>query len=118
MIELTAEERRALRARAHGLSPVVSISENGLSEAVLKEIDASLKAHELVKVRVYGDDREQREAWMAEICQSLVAAPVQHIGKLLVIWRPEPKGPNSGKRGPGKSKARTTKRSMQGSTRR
>ena len=118
MIELTAEQRLALRAQAHGLSPVVSISENGLSDAVLKEIDASLNAHELIKVRVFGDDREQRQTWLAEICQSLGAAEVQHIGKLLVIWRPVPKDAKAGKRGPGKSKARTTKRSMQGSSKR
>lgn len=118
MIELSADERRALRARAHGLNPVVSISEKGLSESVLKEIDASLKAHELVKVRVYGDDRAQREAWLGEICTELDAAPVQHIGKLLVIWRPQPKDAASMKRGSGKAKARVTKRSMQGSSRR
>jgi putative YhbY family RNA-binding protein len=117
MIELSADECRALRARAHGLKPVVSISESGLTEAVLKEIDVSLNAHELVKVRVYGDDRAQREAWLAEICTSLAAAPVQHIGKLLVIWRPQPKSA-AGKRTSGKSKARVTKRSMQGSSKR
>jgi putative YhbY family RNA-binding protein len=117
MIELSADERRALRARAHGLNPVVSISEKGLTEAVLKEIDVSLSAHELIKVRVYGDDREQREAWLAEICTTLAAAPVQHIGKLLVIWRPQPKDAVQ-KRTSGKGKARVTKRSMQGSTRR
>jgi putative YhbY family RNA-binding protein len=117
MIELSADERRALRARAHGLNPVVSISEKGLTEAVLKEIDVSLSAHELIKVRVYGDNREQREAWLGEICTTLMAAPVQHIGKLLVIWRPQPKDAVQ-KRTLGKGKARVTKRSMQGSTRR
>ena len=88
MLQLTAEERRALRARAHGLNPVVSISQNGLTEAVLKEIDASLKAHELIKIRVYGDDRDLRDAWLTEICEKLDAGPVQHIGKLLVVYRP------------------------------
>ena len=118
MIELSADERRALRARAHGLNPVVSISEKGLTEAVLKEIDVSLTAHELIKVRVYGDDRAQRDTWLAEICSSLGAAPVQHIGKLLVIWRPLPKDTSPAKRPGGKPRARVTKRSMQGSTRR
>ncbi|HET7774943.1 MAG TPA: ribosome assembly RNA-binding protein YhbY [Azospira sp.] len=89
MLSLTAEQRRALKARAHSLNPVVSISQNGLSEAVMKEIDASLKSHELIKVRVYNDDREEREQFLQEICQQLNAAPVQHIGKLLVLWRPE-----------------------------
>lgn len=116
MIELSADERRALRARAHGLNPVVSISQNGLTEAVLKEIDVSLKSHELIKIRVYGDERELREGYLAEICERLDAAPVQHIGKLLVVWRPNPDAavkPAPRRR----AEPRRTKRSFQGSTR-
>lgn len=90
MLQLSSAERSELRARAHGLNPVVSISENGLSDAVLKEIDACLKAHELIKIRVYGDSREDRIAYLEQICATLEAAPVQHIGKLLVIYRPKP----------------------------
>lgn len=90
MLELKAEERRALRARAHALNPVVSISQKGLTEAVLKEIDLSLTHHELIKVRVYNDDRTERDAYLQTICSTLCAAAVQHIGKLLVIWRPSP----------------------------
>jgi putative YhbY family RNA-binding protein len=124
MLQLTADERRALRARAHGLNPVVSISQNGLSEAVLKEIDASLNAHELIKVRVYGDDRETREAWYTEICEKLEAGPVQHIGKLLVIYRPSAvlAAAAAKKTATAKSRAkaepRRTKRSFQGGTKR
>ncbi len=88
MLKLTADERRALRARAHALSPIVSISQNGLSESVMKEIDASLNSHELIKIRVFGDERILREQYMTEICTQLEAAPVQQIGKLLVIFRP------------------------------
>ena len=90
MLQLSADQRRALRARAHSLNPVVSIAENGLTDAVLKEIDTCLKAHELIKVRVYGDDRKARQDYLAAICEQLEAAPVQHIGKLLVVWRPAP----------------------------
>lgn len=116
MIELSADERRALRARAHGLNPVVSISQNGLTEAVLKEIDVCLKSHELIKIRVYGDDRALREGYLADICAQLDAAPVQHIGKLLVVWRPNPDAvvkPAPRRR----AEPRRTKRSFQGSTR-
>jgi putative YhbY family RNA-binding protein len=88
MLQITSTERRDLRARAHALNPVVSIAENGLTEGVLKEIDLNLNVHELIKIRVYGDSREEREAFLAKICQELGAAPVQHIGKLLIIWRP------------------------------
>ncbi|WP_150427505.1 ribosome assembly RNA-binding protein YhbY [Dechloromonas sp. CZR5] len=87
MQQLNSAQRRELRAQAHGLNPVVSIAENGLADSVLKEIDNCLKAHELIKIRVYGDSREDRIAYYEQICAQLDAAPVQHIGKLLVIYR-------------------------------
>lgn len=90
MIELTPVERRALRARAHHLQPVVMIGEAGLTPAVLKEVDAHLKSHELIKIRVLGDDRQQRKALIDEICRRLDAAPVQRVGKILVVYRPRP----------------------------
>ncbi|AKZ64444.1 RNA-binding protein [Herbaspirillum hiltneri N3] len=89
MLKLTPAERSELRAEAHGLSPVVIVGEGGLTPAVTKEIDASLNAHGLIKVRVFGDDREARIAIYDTICAELKAAPVQHIGKLLVIFRPK-----------------------------
>jgi RNA-binding protein len=91
MLALTPAERRDLRARAHGLHPVVSIGQHGLTPAVLHEIDLNLLAHELIKVRVFVDDRDARDALLTRICAELEAAPVQHIGKLLVVWRPAPK---------------------------
>jgi RNA-binding protein len=89
-IELNTAERRALRADAHHLDPVVMIGGDGLTPAVSKETDAALKAHGLIKVRVLGDDRAAREAIFAQLCDELNAAPIQHIGKLLVLWRPVP----------------------------
>ena len=88
MLPLSTNERRELRARAHSLTPVVSIAENGLTEGVLREIETNLKAHELIKIRVYGDSRENRIAYLEQICTELDAAAVQHIGKLLVVFRP------------------------------
>ncbi len=90
MIELSSSQRRALRARAHGLKPVASISQNGLTDAVLAEIDRGLKAHELIKVRVYGTERGGRTALLVDICTRLEAAPVQHIGNILVVFRKNP----------------------------
>ena len=87
MQELNSAQRRELRAQAHDLNPVVSIAENGLTESVLKEIDNCLKAHELIKIRVYSDSRDDRIAYYEQICSQLGAAPVQHIGKLLVVYR-------------------------------
>ncbi|MET3107845.1 RNA-binding protein [Oxalobacteraceae bacterium GrIS 2.11] len=89
MIKLTPVERSALRSEAHDLKPVVLIGEAGLSESVMKEIDAALNSHGLIKVRVFGDDREARVTMYESICTELKAAPIQHIGKLLVVYRPK-----------------------------
>ena len=89
-IELTTAERRAHRADAHHLDPVVLVGNDGLTPAVRKEIDAALGAHGLIKIRVFGDDRAAREAMFQQLADELNAAPVQHIGKLLVLWRPIP----------------------------
>jgi RNA-binding protein len=89
-IQLTIAERKAHRAEAHHLDPVVMIGNDGLTAAVRKEADAALNAHGLIKVRVQGDDREAREAIYQQLADSLNAAPIQHIGKLLVLWRPKP----------------------------
>jgi len=90
MLTLTSEQRRTLRAQAHALKPVVFIARNGLSESVLKEIETSLIKHELIKIRVFDDDRKARETCLTTLCETLDAAPVQHIGKLLILWRPKP----------------------------
>lgn len=86
-------ECRALRAKAHHLHPVVTIGQHGLTAAVLREINVNLLAHELIKVRVFSSERGQRELMFARICDELDAAPVQHIGKLFVLWRPAPEEP-------------------------
>ncbi len=90
MLSLTVSERLALKGRAHDLSPVVMIGNAGLTESVLKEIANSLKIHELIKIRVMNDDRAQRAAMLESICTQLNAASVQHIGKILVIYQPNP----------------------------
>ena len=87
---LTPAERKEHRAGAHPLRPVVAIGGDGLTPAVTKEIDAALKAHGLIKVRVFSDDRAEREAMLGTLADALDAAPIQHIGKLLVLWRPVP----------------------------
>ncbi len=86
---LTPAERKNLRSQAHHLDPVVMIGSDGLTPSVLKETDAALSAHGLIKIRVLGDDRSQREGMLAQMCEQLAAAPIQHIGKQLVLWRPK-----------------------------
>lgn len=136
MLNLTAAQRRALKAKAHHLQPVVMVGDAGLTPTVLNEIDIALKSHELIKIRVLGDDRAMRAGLIEAICTPLDAAAVQHIGKILVIYRPRPAdapppksrkktvaadgtkpsqrpprpGPRSARPGP-----RRTKRSFQGS---
>ena len=87
MPTLTSKQVRFLRSASHSLHPVVMIGNNGLSESVLKEIDLSLNAHELLKIKVQSDERETRLQLLEEICEKLGASPVQHIGKQLVIYR-------------------------------
>ena len=89
-IQLTPKERQALKAQAHGLKPVVLLGGAGLSSPVMKEIDRALAAHELIKVKIPNDDRDERDSVFADIAEALSAARVQSIGKLLVLYRPAP----------------------------
>lgn len=84
---LSVKQRQYLKGLAHDLQPVVMIGSNGLTPSVLKEIDLNLHAHELIKIRVLGDDRQQRETLIEEICTASNASFVQHIGKLIVLYR-------------------------------
>jgi RNA-binding protein len=89
MSGLSPAERQKLKGRGHKLDPVVIVGGDGLSAAVIAEIDRNLKSHELIKVRVNAD-RGEREAMLEEICRKLGAQPVQHIGKVLVLFRENP----------------------------
>ena len=121
MPKLVPAHRRALKARAHHLEPVVLIGDAGLTPAVLAEIDVHLKSHELIKIRVSGENRDARVAMIATISATLGASPVQHIGKILVMFRPKP-ADNAEKAGKkslqhkpkARNKQRRTKRSFQG----
>jgi len=94
-IQLTPAQRKEKKGEAHHLDPVVAIGADGLTEAVVKEADSALKAHGLIKVRVFSDERAAREEILAQLADRLDAAPVQHIGKLLVLWRPIPEKPKA-----------------------
>lgn len=87
MKSLTPAQRQYLKGLAHNRQPVVMIGSNGLTPAVLKEIERGLAAHELIKIKAASDEVETRRAWMEEICAATGAAPVQQIGKVLVIYR-------------------------------
>jgi RNA-binding protein len=90
LIALTPAQRKQWRAQAHHLDPVVAIGNDGFTPAVRKELDLALTVHGLVKVRVFSDDRELRNTLFTSVADDLNAAPIQHIGKLLIFWRPIP----------------------------
>lgn len=88
-LTITPTQRKSLKSDAHNLSPVVMVGGDGLTPAVIKEASLAIGHHGLIKIRVFGDDRDTRVAIYEELCDKLDAAPVQHIGKLLVLWRPK-----------------------------
>ncbi len=88
LIQLTPAQRKAHRADAHHLTPVVFIGNGGLTPAVIREADHALNAHGLIKIRVFSEDRVAREQMLSDLSDVLNAAPIQHIGKLLVLLRP------------------------------
>ncbi|HUQ87522.1 MAG TPA: ribosome assembly RNA-binding protein YhbY [Vicinamibacterales bacterium] len=88
-IVLTPRERAHLKARAHSLEPKVQVGQSGLTEAVVKEIDRALTAHELIKVKILADRDEREEIAMA-ISDRTDSAWVQQVGKVVVLWRPKP----------------------------
>ena len=87
MKTLTPAQRQHLKSLAHSRQPVVMIGNNGLTPAVMKEIDLALNAHELIKIKAASDEPDIRRAWLEEIAAATGAAAVQQIGKVLVIYR-------------------------------
>ncbi len=94
---LSAIDRKALKARAHSLHPILQLGEKGLTDAVIAEIDRALAAHELIKVRAVPLNRDEREVALASICERTSAHAIQHIGKMLIVYRrkPQQKPPQS-----------------------
>ena len=87
---MTPAERKALKARAHNLHPILQLGGKGLTDAVVAEIERALARHELIKVRAAPLNRDEREVALASICERTNALPVQHIGKILVFYRERP----------------------------
>ena len=87
---LTPRQRARLKARAHALDPVVQVGQAGVSDAVIAEVDRSLTAHGLIKVKLAGADRDTRNALRDDLCARTDATAVQQVGNVLVLWRPRP----------------------------
>jgi RNA-binding protein len=110
--ELTPSQRQTLKGRAHALDPVVMIGAEGLTLAVLAEVERALASHELIKIRAAGADRHERDRLLDDICARTGAAPVQHIGKIMVVYREKPveaapPEPRRERRSPPRSTARS-----------
>jgi RNA-binding protein len=91
MAELASNQIRHLRAKAHHLKPVVLLGANGVTAAVLAEINGALDHHELIKVKVSGEDREQRLANADTIVEQTGAVHVQFLGHTLTLFRAKKK---------------------------
>ena len=87
MTKITGKQKKYLKGLAHKLSPVVMVGNKGVSEAVLKEIDATLEAHELIKIRVRCEDQGEFQETVAEIEEKANASLIQSIGHSVVLYR-------------------------------
>lgn len=81
-------DKKQLKAIGHHLKPVVTVAGNGLSETVLNEINRALSDHELIKIRVSVDDRDERKVLIEKACIETKSEIVQVIGKIALIMRP------------------------------
>jgi putative YhbY family RNA-binding protein len=89
-ITLSSQERARLKARAHSLEPVVRMGHAGITPTLVAEVDRALAAHELIKISVAVDDRDERRALGDALAEQVDAAPVHRVGKVLILWRPRP----------------------------
>jgi RNA-binding protein len=89
---LTTKQKEFLRAHAHHLSPVVLLGQHGLTDAVMAEIELALGIHELIKVRIPGQDREDKKTMMQQIATTTKAELVQTVGHMAVFYRTDPDG--------------------------
>lgn len=87
---MNAKERQRLKGLAHGLSPIIILGQNGLTDAVHAEINKALDSHELIKIRVNAEDKTERELLSEEICEVQKAELIQKIGHIIVIFRENP----------------------------
>ena len=109
MAPLDAIQRKQLKARAHSLHPILQLGDKGLTDAVVAEIGRALGAHELIKIRAASLNRDEREVALASICERTQCHPVQHIGKVLIVYRQKPRAESEP--GPRPRRARRAKTS-------
>lgn len=90
---LNRDQKKHLRALAHKIKPVVTIGQKGLTDAVTNEVEIALDAHELVKIKITGADRDDKKAFVARLCDQCKADEVQQIGNVATLFRRNPDKP-------------------------
>jgi len=86
-MQLTGKQKNYLRGLAHKINPIVSIGSNGLSKAVLNELESALEHHELLKIKLPADDKATKASLIATLCTETDSEPVQLIGRTAVVYR-------------------------------
>jgi RNA-binding protein len=92
-MQLSEKQRRHLKGLAHPLKPVILMGNAGLTDAVIAETDRALADHELIKVRLPGQDRDQRDAALTLLAERTTSTMVTRIGHVAVLYRPHPELP-------------------------
>ncbi len=87
-VVLTAAQNRFLRGQAHGLKAALQTGGKGLTEAFFAELEEVLERHELIKVKLAAEDRPARDAMIQQVAQRTDATIVQHIGHVVILYRP------------------------------
>ena len=92
-MSLSKNQLKFLRTRCHDLKPVIRIGQKGLTAEVLNELEIALNFHELVKVKLAGEDKEQRKALINDVCEKSSSIKIQSIGKTVSVYRHNKKKP-------------------------
>ncbi len=92
-IALATSQKRYLRSLAHNLKPVILVGAKGVTPALLAELANALEHHELIKLKIAAEDRDERDAWVAEIVKGADAALIQRVGNVATLFRPRRKNP-------------------------
>lgn len=92
-VALVTSQKRYLRSLAHTLKPVILVGAKGVTPALLTELGNALEHHELVKVKIAAEDRDERDVWVAEIAKGVDAALIQRVGNIATLYRARKKNP-------------------------
>ena len=91
--DLSPTQRRYLRSLAHALKPVILVGAKGVTPALLAELDGALEHHELIKVKIAAEDRDERDAWVAQLAKDAGASLIQRVGNVATLFRARRKNP-------------------------